>query len=847
MNVESPMLDVGECKTFLLFWREVTGAPHVTLTAITPDGPTTTATFAEPDAAASWIERQQSANRNIYFQPNETPARCAKKPTKGAMQAALCRHADIDPDDDPDDGGQPYREERQRLHQLAEFLVADPNMPPTVVLDSGNGIQPLWVVARESLTPEIIERIEGENRAIEAAVGAAGTHNIDRLLRLPGTVNYPNAKKQKLGRGISRARLLHLAPAAYTAEEAAMLGDHLAGRLAGSDLVRPVVKAAEPPPKDEKPANGRKSRDRSRSALRIGADIRRDGGTFEDMVEALRTDPETADWFKEKGERDNQRELKRIWAKTAPKPSKAGLPIIYNSAGRLHIIASDAERALVKSGRPIFQRGEMLFRPIVMDVAASKGRTTKAAGLKEIDYHSLVDLMAQTATWQRWDARSETWVDDDPNGQAGNILLSRCGSWSFPAIAGVITTPTIRPDGTVLLDAGYDPATRLYHAKDTSLDLSRLPANPTRTDAERALKLLKRLIEGFPFVGPVDRAVALSGILTPVVRGAITVAPLHAIKATTAGTGKSYLVDITSTIATGRICPVASAAKDAAETEKRLVGLMLAGYPILSLDNVNGELGGDLLCQAVERPLVRVRKLGGSDIFEIESRASIYATGNALRVVGDMTRRTLCATLDAQMERPELREFSSNPVAEILADRGRYVAACLAIVLAYQQAGCPGLLPPLASFEDWSDLVRSALVWLGEEDPCMSMEAAREEDPELSELREMAALWHGAVGTDARTLRAVVETANEHELTSMGVSPDLAHPEFLDALTRLAGDRGTVNTKRLARWLADHAGRIVTVSSAISDAQPSVIKRLRFARGANAEGGIVRWKIEAVR
>ena len=191
-------------------------------------------------------------------------------------------------------------------------------------------------------------------------------------------------------------------------------------------------------------------------------------------------------------------------------------------------------------------------------------------------------------------------------------------------------------------------------------------------------------------------------MITPVVRGAISVAPLHAAKASTAGTGKSFLVDVASAIATGRICPVASAGLTEEELEKRLTGLLLAGYPVASLDNVNGELGGDLLCQAVERPLVRVRPLGRSDIIELESRATLFATGNCLRVRGDMVRRTLMCTLDAEMERPELRQFTGNPVQTVLDDRGRYVAAALTVARAYQAAGCPGQLSPLASFEDWS-------------------------------------------------------------------------------------------------------------------------------------------------
>ena len=58
----------------------------------------------------------------------------------------------------------------------------------------------------------------------------------------------------------------------------------------------------------------------------------------------------------------------------------------------------------------------------------------------------------------------------------------------------------------------------------------------------------------------------------------------------------------------------------------------------------------------------------------------------------------------------------------VLADRGKYIAACLTICRAYIAAGRPDKLPKLASFGDWSDTVRSALVWLGEADPVKSMD-----------------------------------------------------------------------------------------------------------------------------
>ena len=264
-------------------------------------------------------------------------------------------------------------------------------------------------------------------------------------------------------------------------------------------------------------------------------------------------------------------------------------------------------------------------------------------------------------------------------------------------------------------------------------------------------------------------------------------APLHAFRAYTAGTGKSYMADVASAISTGRPCPVTSAAGDEAETEKRIAGMLLAGFPIACLDNVNGELGGDLLCQAIERPLIRLRPLGRSDIVEIESRSTMFATGNALRVRGDMVRRTLVCSLDAGVERPELRDFKADPIAKIQANRGLYVSACLIIVRAYAAAGSPDKLKPIASFEDWSDAVRSALVWLGCADPATSMQAARDDDPELTELREMLALWSDAFGSDPMTAKEVADAIHQKEPTQIGEPTDYRHPDLRDALLRLVG------------------------------------------------------------
>ena len=515
-------------------------------------------------------------------------------------------------------------------------------------------------------------------------------------------------------------------------------------------------------------------------------------------------------------------------------------PLIRVTAGHLDTLADEAEQAIIAAGVAVYQRGGELVRPVRRELPAAHGQTTLAAGLTVVTLPAAVDQLSTVARWERYDGRAKDWLQTDPPERVAKILLSRAGRWTVPHVAGVVTVPTMRPDGSILSAPGYDTATRLHHEHDANLILTPAVANPTRLDADRAIADLQNLISEFPFVDDVARSVGLSALITPVVRGALSVAPLHAIRARTAGTGKSFLADLASAIATGRPCPVTSAAPgDEAETEKRLTGLLLAGFPLLSLDNVNGELSGDLLCQAVERPLIRVRPMGRHDIAEIESRSTIIATGNNLRLRGDMVRRTIVCDLDAGMERPELRQFDADPVAIVQLDRGRFVSAALVIVRAYVLAGQPGQLPPIASFADWSNLVRSSLVWLGCADPAASMETARADDPELETIREVMAAWHDANGPAGTTCRRTIVLASERcarvdengDHSAYASQHGLRFPGLHDALARVAMGRSGIDATRLGRWLQSREGRIV-------DGR-------RFKRDGTTEGS-ARWMLEQV-
>jgi putative DNA primase/helicase len=492
-------------------------------------------------------------------------------------------------------------------------------------------------------------------------------------------------------------------------------------------------------------------------------------------------------------------------AQIATEPDTVTVKSVINvEPGQIDVLATAGEDALIAAKLPVFQRGGRLVRPAAWSVPASDERTTLAAGLRQITAPSLVDLFAQAATWTRYNGRRKKHCPIDPPFVVAAVLLSRSGFWRVPGIIGAITTPTIRRDGSILTAPGFDPTTRLYHLVDPDLHMP--PIGTARADAERALIRLTDLITGFPFVTEVDRSVALSGLISPCVRGAVGMVPLHALTAPTAGSGKSHLVDLAAAIVTGRICPVATAARNEEETEKRLGGLLLSGFAVISLDNLSDQLGGDLLCQAVERPLIRLRPLGTSEITEVESTATLFATGNNLIVAGDMTRRCLLAHLDAHMERPEERQFNFDPVQRVIGDRSIYVAACLTIVRAYLLAGCPGKLPQLASFGAWSDLVRSALVWLGCADPAQSIQEARRSDPVLDTLRQVVDAWRRCFGDEGRIAREVARAV-------AGFDPNTEEGEELlalrTALAPVASDRGLIDATKLGYWLRKNKDRIV--------------------------------------
>jgi len=478
-----------------------------------------------------------------------------------------------------------------------------------------------------------------------------------------------------------------------------------------------------------------------------------------------------------------------------PQPQRTGpRPTIQVIAGQLPRIIHEAENALVTSGLPIFSRAGSLVQPVRRPAAVRQ----VVARLRSFCPDSFLGPVAESAVFQRYDRKRNAWVEIDPPLQIVRAILVGERHWPFPRVAGIITTPTLRPDGSLLADPGYDPESELYLLP--GFQLPDIPEHPTMQDAQAALKTLTDALSEFSFKAEkgeherrLNRSLALSGLLTAQVRGSLPTAPVHLIVADTSGTGKSYYVDLVAVIATGRLCPVITALKNMEETEKRIGSVLLSGMSIISLDNCTHDLSGELLCQLAERPVIKIRVLGRSEMPDCECHTAVFATGNNIAFKGDMVRRGFMCHLEALEERPELRAFERDTLKQVAADRGRYVAAGLTIIRAYLAAGAPPVCGPFGSYPEWSTMVRRPLVWLGEPDPVASMDASRAEDPELSDIRELFSLWliyEIDLDTPYTTIRFIEEACRP----PAGFNP----PAFKQFLVRVAGDKdGNVSAKRL--------------------------------------------------
>jgi len=391
-----------------------------------------------------------------------------------------------------------------------------------------------------------------------------------------------------------------------------------------------------------------------------------------------------------------------------------GLPEVIVSNRQLRAKTADALHAMYTANDPpkVFTRGAKPVR-----ISCDEHGQPFVDTFTESAFRG---RMARTANYIRHTKEGDRVAMAPPLEVVRDALGLPVEDWRFPPLENITEAPTIRPDGSVLHEPGYDEATGLYYIPSPDLHLPAIPAYPSMEDVQAAMAVLLDLIADFPFDGEPSKANALATIMTPPLRPLIPgQVPLALFTKPQAGTGATYLARIVNIIATGRDAALMPAPASNEEWGKVITTTILKGQTIMVVDNVEGRLQSAALSTLLTASIWKGRILGRSDEVTYPNRVMAIATGNNLQLGGDLPRRTVWVRMDAHRARPWQRDhhsFRHPDIFEWVQDnRGVLLAAILTIGRAWVVAGkpVPSNLPALGGYESYSRTLGGALALMG--------------------------------------------------------------------------------------------------------------------------------------
>ena len=477
-------------------------------------------------------------------------------------------------------------------------------------------------------------------------------------------------------------------------------------------------------------------------------------------------------------------------------------PKIEIRPGELDRIVNDMERELSKADG-YYNRGG-LIASVVEDLITP-------ACIKPLPAPALTRALSRSINFVRFDNRSESLKSIDPAPKYVAALFDAESYPHLPPLRGIARQPHFRVDGSLCMTAGYDTATGLFGAFNPA-DYC-VKAAPDQQDAQHALEQISTLLNGFDFQDANSRAAALSAILTAAIRPTLTTAPMFHAAAHQPSSGKSYLLKIIAGFAGAENPAMLSMPPNDEEFRKLLLATLLEAPPVVVFDNLTGDIQPfGSFCTALTEPTIQGRVLGVSKNATVSTRSVFLSSGNNVGPVRDMARRVITIRLDPKVENPALREFSDSPAATLQRRRGEFVSHALTIIRAYRVAGSPlASCTGFGGYDDWATLVRHPLLWLGIADPVANVVEQLAADPDREELGRLLTAWRKVFGAGA------AHVADAVEKTHPGVYG--GSTELFEVCMELAEERGQINRRRLGKWIARHAGRIVG--------------NLRFEKGAS--------------
>jgi hypothetical protein len=463
--------------------------------------------------------------------------------------------------------------------------------------------------------------------------------------------------------------------------------------------------------------------------------------------------------------------------------------------GKLHLSVNQIEKYMSDSSLNFYQFNGQLTEIIDPEMQENNIGNHR---LLVHDRASLRDRLGLVVQPMKYSQKIGGWYPVNAPAEVLDALLSRGANSQLNQLKTLATTAYLSPKNELVTKHGYDAKNGIYLVKSGGV-IAGQSCQPSKQAALESLSYLSSWLSDIPFKSEIDESVAVACLMAAVDRVNLDNIPLTAFNAPTAGTGKSLLVDVIGVVSNGKPVSVLAQGKDEAEMEKRLHSAILRGDTLINIDNIEQPLGGDVLCQILTQPVLRIRPLGVSKLLDVEKSCQIVATGNNLELSGDVVRRSLVCNLDARVERPELRTFKYDARKRALDQRHDIVGHVLTIIRSYLLHGAHEGPSALGSFERWSSRIRNPLIWLGMADPCISQEQIRQSDTRLEAQTGLLKNLHLCFPDVPFKAREILSLPMQKYQASL-----IEHLNTLGCYTK-----GTLDITRVGRILKKMDGRIL--------------------------------------
>ncbi len=481
---------------------------------------------------------------------------------------------------------------------------------------------------------------------------------------------------------------------------------------------------------------------------------------------------------------------------------------------------------LVATNKPpsLFARGTQLVRIV---------RTAEGVPIVRIvDEAALRNQLAAVIDFHTLRAKGVRVACAPPLDVVRAILAS--AEWAdMPPLLGLTEAPTLRPDGSILQEPGYDAATRLVYVPSPTCIVPPIPFAPSAADRAAALALLDDVLADFPFANTASHANALAALLTPllapVIAGPI---PLALMDKPTMGTRASLLTEVVGLLATGRAAatltaPTGRGGED--EWRKVVTATLLEGPKVITIDNIAGELRSPALAKAISGTTWKDRVLGVSETVELHLHVSWYATGNNVRLGGDLPRRVYwvrLASLEAEPWKRDPKKFRHPSLIDYVATaRGDLIAAGLTLARSWFTDGCPVKDPPrMGGFQRWVDVIHGILGtaavagFLANQDDVFA-----ELDQEAPAWTRFIAAWFAHFGDEPTRVKDVVKMVTDNSEGALRAALPDSLAEALERERGFAQRLGTALQQRRDQVFPD-ADRLLRLQKAVPDKHADVAR-----------------------